>query len=151
MELRLFLIACIMYIFAYGTKYLDKKSTFKNARTFAGWHSIYLIFILTSALYLYLFVACGGTGGIFPWFKMVLGMLAIAGFSIYQFFKVSKAAPETQGTLKKSALDWCNTVYFAGFVASIVMFFFIQAFKIPSASMNDTLLEGDHLFVNKAV
>ena len=50
----------------------------------------------------------------------------------------------------KSNLDWSNTVYFAGFVASIVMFFFIQAFKIPSASMRYTLVEGDHLFVNKA-
>ncbi len=50
----------------------------------------------------------------------------------------------------KADLDWSNTVYFAGFVASIVMFFFIQAFKIPSASMRNTLLEGDHLFVNKA-
>jgi signal peptidase I len=50
----------------------------------------------------------------------------------------------------KYNLDWSNTVYFAGFVASIIMFFFIQAFKIPSASMRYTLVEGDHLFVNKA-
>ena len=31
------------------------------------------------------------------------------------------------------------------------MFFLVQAFKIPSASMENTLLIGDHLFVNKAV
>lgn len=45
----------------------------------------------------------------------------------------------------KADLEWSNTVYFAGFVASFVMFFFIQAFKIPSASMRYTLVEGDHL------
>jgi signal peptidase I len=31
------------------------------------------------------------------------------------------------------------------------MFFFIQAFKIPSGSMRMTFLEGDHLFVNKFI
>ena len=31
------------------------------------------------------------------------------------------------------------------------MFFFIQAFKIPSGSIRLTLLEGDHLFVNKFI
>jgi signal peptidase I len=36
-------------------------------------------------------------------------------------------------------------------MASIIMFFFIQAFKIPSGSMRNTLLEGDHLFVNKFI
>ena len=51
----------------------------------------------------------------------------------------------------KEDLDWANTVYFAGFVASLVMLFLVQAFKIPSASMENTLLIGDHLFVNKAV
>ncbi|MDR1928753.1 MAG: signal peptidase I [Endomicrobium sp.] len=36
-------------------------------------------------------------------------------------------------------------------IASFFMFFFIQAFKIPSGSMRNTLLEGDHLFVNKFI
>ena len=46
-------------------------------------------------------------------------------------------------------LDWSETIYFAAFFASVVMFFFIQAFRIPSASMRNTLIEGDNLFVNK--
>ena len=151
MEIRLFLIACIMYAFVLFTRHLDKKDILKKTRPFAFWHSAYLICILTSAWYLYLFVSGGGAGGNFSVFKMIIGFLAIAGLSVYQFTKVSKANAEKQASLKRAALDWCNTVYFAGFVASIVMFFLVQAFKIPSASMQDTLLEGDHLFVNKAV
>ena len=34
-------------------------------------------------------------------------------------------------------------------MASLLMMFVVQAFKIPSASMEKTLLIGDHLFVNK--
>ena len=37
----------------------------------------------------------------------------------------------------------------ATLMASLLMMFVIQAFKIPSASMQNTLLVGDHLFVNK--
>lgn len=34
-------------------------------------------------------------------------------------------------------------------IALIVRTLFLQAFKIPSSSMEDTLLVGDHIFVNK--
>ncbi|MEA3506152.1 MAG: signal peptidase I [Elusimicrobiota bacterium] len=36
-------------------------------------------------------------------------------------------------------------------MALFIMSFIIQAFKIPSGSMEDTLLIGDHLFVNKFI
>ncbi|MDE2141636.1 MAG: signal peptidase I [Elusimicrobia bacterium] len=46
-------------------------------------------------------------------------------------------------------LEWADTVFSAAFMASLLMMFVLQAFKIPSASMEKTLLIGDHLFVNK--
>lgn len=46
-------------------------------------------------------------------------------------------------------LDWVETGWSAVFLAAFLMYFFIQAFKIPSGSMRMTYLEGDHLFVNK--
>ncbi len=151
MEQRLFIIACLMYVFTLITRCLDKKGFLTNIKNFSSWHTLYLICILNSAWYLYLFVSGGGAGEPFPIKKMLLGSALILAYSIYRFFSVQKADSSKQNSLKKSALDWCNTVYFAGFVASFVMFFFLQAFKIPSASMRDTFLEGDHLFVNKAV
>lgn len=151
MELRLFLIACIMYGFTLFTRHLEKQHRLECGPFFALWHSAYLVCILFCALYLYLFVSGGGSGGVFSYSKMILGGMIILGYSIYSFISTKKADEKKCESLKKAALDWCNTVYFAGFVASIAMFFLLQAFKIPSASMNDTLLEGDHLFVNKAV
>lgn len=147
MEARLFIIACIMFIFYKISKCWIKQD--KLTQRFVYWHTAYLLLILHSALYLVLFVMSGGPGGIFPWGKFIIGSLAIIGYTIFSFIKNRSLTKEAQAPLVKSALDWCNTVYFAGFVASVVMFFFLQAFKIPSASMRDTLLEGDHLFVNK--
>lgn len=46
-------------------------------------------------------------------------------------------------------LDWVNTGFSALWVAFLIMYFVVQAFKIPSGSMENTLLIGDHLLVNK--
>lgn len=48
-------------------------------------------------------------------------------------------------------LEWADTGFSAILLASVVMFFVVQAFKIPSGSMRMTLVEGDHLFVNKFI
>lgn len=49
------------------------------------------------------------------------------------------------------ALEWLDTGFWAVIMASFIMYFFIQAFKIPSSSMASTLIVGDHLFVNKFI
>ena len=48
-------------------------------------------------------------------------------------------------------MEWSETIFSAVVLASVVMYLFIQAFKIPSGSMRTTFLEGDHLFVNKFI
>src|SRR6185295_771539 len=53
--------------------------------------------------------------------------------------------------LLKDNLEWADTGFSAILLASFVMFFFVQAFKIPSGSMRMTFVEGDHLFVNKFI
>ncbi|MDR3111842.1 MAG: signal peptidase I [Elusimicrobiota bacterium] len=57
----------------------------------------------------------------------------------------------SESTIFKTVYSWLDTAWNALIIASIVMFFVIQAFKIPSGSMRNTLLEGDHLFVNKFI
>ncbi len=46
-------------------------------------------------------------------------------------------------------LDWLDAIIFAVIVVTFINIFFIQAFKIPSSSMESSLLTGDHLFVSK--
>ncbi|MCP4481233.1 MAG: signal peptidase I [bacterium] len=48
-------------------------------------------------------------------------------------------------------LDWVKTAISALWIAFLVMYFIMQAFKIPSGSMLNTLLIKDNLFVNKFV
>jgi len=53
---------------------------------------------------------------------------------------------------KKSKIrEWIESIIWAFIIAMVIRTFFIQAFKIPSGSMEDTLLIGDFLLVNKMV
>jgi signal peptidase I len=77
---------------------------------------------------------------------------ALAGFAIGALlaYKKSKDA-EDRDELLKDNLEWADTGFSAILLASVVMFFIVQAFKIPSGSMRMTFIEGDHLFVNKFI
>lgn len=150
MELRLFIIACITYGFKWLTYWLRKTKRFANSGIFGLWHGAFLFLILSCAAYLFFYVMKGGVVEpihFIPFWVTEGALLLVAwfGYSYGRLVENSKKKP-----IIRKNLDWCSTVYFAGFVASIVMFCFVQAFKIPSASMRNTLQEGDHLFVNKA-
>jgi len=45
--------------------------------------------------------------------------------------------------------EWVESIIIAFVLAMFIRTFFIQAFKIPSGSMRETLIEGDRLMVNK--
>ncbi len=52
--------------------------------------------------------------------------------------------------IKKSTLrDWAESIIFALVAATIIRTFFIEAYVIPTPSMENSLLVGDHLFVSK--
>lgn len=56
--------------------------------------------------------------------------------------------PELHRTKSKTR-EYIESLVIAAIIAFFVRSFFIQAFKIPSSSMEPTLLIGDHLLVNR--
>jgi len=69
-----------------------------------------------------------------------------------KFFSKNKSATGDQQKPKKSQLrDWSEALIIAAVLALIIRSFVVQAFKIPSGSMADTLLIGDHLLVSKFI
>ena len=54
-----------------------------------------------------------------------------------------------EGEARNTLLDWLDAIIFAVVFVTFINIFFFQAFKIPSSSMESSLLTGDHLFVSK--
>ena len=58
---------------------------------------------------------------------------------------------EAQAPQKSAAREYGEAFGIALILALIIRTFFIQAYKIPSGSMEPTLLIGDHILVNKLI
>ncbi|MBP5210294.1 MAG: S26 family signal peptidase, partial [Bacteroidales bacterium] len=54
-----------------------------------------------------------------------------------------------EGEKHNIGLEWLDAIVFAVIVVTFLNIFFIQSFKIPSSSMEKTLMTGDFLFVEK--
>ncbi|MCG8311004.1 MAG: signal peptidase I [Cytophagales bacterium] len=66
----------------------------------------------------------------------------------FDFFK--KSEKEQEEKKKKSvAREWLDAIVFAVIAATIIRWLFLEAFTIPTPSMEKSLLVGDFLFVSK--
>ena len=54
-----------------------------------------------------------------------------------------------KGEKRNVLLDWLDAIIFALIAVIFINIFFFQAFKIPSSSMENSLMTGDYLFVSK--
>ena len=64
--------------------------------------------------------------------------------------KEQYADPSKQPPVVKTATrEWVDAIIFAVIAASIIRIFLIEAYTIPTSSMEKTLLVGDYLFVSK--
>ena len=61
----------------------------------------------------------------------------------------AEAAKPAKG--KHIVREYAESIIIAILLALVIRTFIVQAFKIPSGSMEDTLLIGDHLLVNKFI
>lgn len=105
-------------------------------------------FLMIMILSFYSAKACGRNGvleltiaALFPFIYM-----PYAGWSP----NVKFIAPEDETKIKKSTFrEWGEALVFALVVAGIIRTFFLEAFTIPTSSMEKSLMVGDYLFVSK--
>lgn len=80
-------------------------------------------------------------GVLFPF-----AFLPYLGFAPHEKYTHPSELPE----VKKSATrEWADALIFAVIAATIIRTFFIEAYTIPTSSMEKSLLVGDYLFVSK--
>ena len=97
------------------------------------WSVLYLLWVIWLGNYWWLF-------GLVPIFDH-----HITRKVKWLFWKMEYKEGEPRNTL----LDWLDAIIFAVVFVTFINIFFFQAFKIPSSSMESSLLTGDHLFVSK--
>ncbi len=62
---------------------------------------------------------------------------------------MARVKPKSKSKPKSQVQEYLEALVSAGLLTLFLQAFFVQAFRIPSESMLDTLLVGDFLFVNK--
>ncbi len=80
----------------------------------------------------------------------LLGLIVI--FDIYITEKVHWAfwkKKNPPGGKQTKVVEWIDAIIFAVIAASFIRIFFIEAYTIPTSSMEKSLLVGDYLFVSK--
>ena len=67
----------------------------------------------------------------------------------WKFWNKKKAAPKKVKKKKSKTREWVDAIVFAVIAATLIRTFFIEAYVIPTPSMERSLLVGDFLFVSK--
>lgn len=81
-------------------------------------------------------------------FWLVLGLPIL--FDVYISKKVHWAFWKKRGVKKQSFIvEWVDALIFAVVAATLIRMFFIEAYTIPTSSMEKSMLVGDYLFVSK--
>lgn len=80
-------------------------------------------------------------------FWLLIGVGVI--FDMYVTRKVNWTFWKKREGKNSTLVEWIDALIFAVIAVSFINIFFFQNFKIPTGSMEKTLLIGDHLFVSK--
>jgi signal peptidase I len=82
-----------------------------------------------------------------PWFLLGLPIIFDMYISKYVNWTFWKSRDEQKK--KSTFIEWVDALIFAVIAATLIRMFFIEAYTIPTSSMEKTLLVGDYLFVSK--
>lgn len=78
---------------------------------------------------------------------LLLGLPII--YDVYISKKVNWTFWKKRGKKPSKLIEWIDAIIFAVVAATLIRTFFIEAYTIPTSSMEKTLLVGDYLFVSK--
>ena len=99
---------------------------------FALWAALYVLWVIWHGNYWWL-----------------LGLPVIFELCVSRRVKAWLGKLSEKSPVLKSVFGWTDAILFAVVVVTFINIFFFQAFKIPSSSMESSLLTGDYLFVGK--
>ncbi len=175
MEEKLFWIGILVGVHLFLTHHFSKKGKFKSDGFARVWHAVFIAIVFFAGVLL-LMVSLDNRKGevvtalLFSQKQLIYGLIAGLAGGLWSYFKYKGAkagAREAKHSGKAPAdkpapgavqpvaitedMEWSETIFSAVVLASVVMYLFVQAFKIPSGSMRNTFIEGDHLFVNKFI
>lgn len=101
----------------------------------------YFLFAFSSTIFILWVIWIGN-------YWLLLGLPIFFDYHITQ--KVNWTFWKKRGVKKRSALvEWVDAIIFAVVAATLIRMFFIEAYTIPTSSMEKSLLIGDFLFVSK--
>jgi signal peptidase I len=148
MEATLFWIGCGLGVYGVALRQIFKREAWIRKRVIPVF--LHLLFMAAiGALLGFVYSASTDLRGPTPQWPITGAVLGFLWGSIQLLWVKSK--PDGGTSLLAGDLEWVETSFSAILLASVIMYAVLQAFKIPSGSMEDTLLIGDHLFVNKFI
>jgi len=101
----------------------------------------YFLFALSTSIFILWVVWIGN-------YWLLLGIPIFVDYHITR--KVNWTFWKKRGVKKQTALvEWVDALIFAVIAATLIRMFFIEAYTIPTSSMEKSLLVGDYLFVSK--
>ena len=86
----------------------------------------------------------------FRWYILLAGILLIFDYFITGLipWKILRSKIKLHGTVRE-LIDWLSAVFAAVIIVLVIRTLLIEAYTIPTSSMEKSLLVGDYLFVSK--
>ncbi|MDY0198101.1 MAG: signal peptidase I [Tenuifilaceae bacterium] len=101
----------------------------------------YFLFAISTSIFILWVIWIGN-------YWLLLGLPILIDYHITR--KVNWTPWKKRGQKKRSALvEWVDAIIFAVIAATLIRMFFIEAYTIPTSSMEKSMLVGDYLFVSK--
>lgn len=159
MEERLLFVGVALGLFAWHSRRWKAKGGPRTPMESAAWHAAFYFIAAFSIVMILTMVFESRAKVIAIWAKVLrvgdlipatTAAIIAAGIGFQRAWTRGESVESRRWYLDDD-LEWADTVYSSALLAWALMTFLIQAFKIPSGSMEKTLLIGDHLFVNKFI